>query len=54
MYVTIHVFEYYTISAAVLMSGLDNEEQHIFTFDALLTRIYINTLGKHSIALLHQ
>ena len=29
--VTIHVFEYYAISAAVLMFGLDNEEQHIFS-----------------------
>ena len=35
LYVTIHVFSYYAISLAVLIFGLDNEEQHIFTFGAL-------------------
>ena len=29
VYVTIYVFGYYAISAAVLIFGLDNEEQHI-------------------------
>ena len=33
VYVTIHVFGYYAISAAVLIFGLDNEEQHIFTLN---------------------
>ena len=31
-----NVFEYHAISAAVLIFGLDNEEQHIFTFGATL------------------
>ena len=31
VYVTIHVLEYNSISAAVLIFGLDNEEQHIFS-----------------------
>ena len=31
-----NVFEYHATSAAVLIFGLDNEEQHIFTFGATL------------------
>ena len=49
LYVTIHVFSYYAISAAVLIFRLDNDEQHILTFGAFLTRNYINALVKHSI-----
>ena len=55
IYVTIHVLEYNAISAAVLMFGLNNEEQHIFspvinqnlhqyagkTFDCITTSVII-------------
>ena len=55
VYCTIqYVFEYYAIIAAVLIFGLNNEEQHILTFYFLISRIYINTPVKHSIILLHQ
>ena len=46
VYVTIRVFEYYPISAAVLMFGLDNEKQHIVKFCAFINRNLHQYAGK--------
>ena len=46
VYVTLHVFECYAMSTAVLMFELDNEKQHIFTFCAFMNQNLHQYAGK--------